>query len=53
MSKGENQLAIYYNRKANGVCVVCESPNLETTTRCPACAQKNREASARSDANSL
>lgn len=46
-------LKTYYRRKADGVCVRCESPNLENTVHCAACAKLNRERSARSSANSL
>lgn len=52
-ARGESQMTRYYDRKARGVCVVCESSNLETGTRCPSCAEKNREASARSTANTF
>lgn len=46
-------LKTYYRRKADGLCVICESPNLSTQNFCADCAQKNRERSARSTANTL
>lgn len=52
-TSNERFLKTYYRRKAMSVCVACESPNLETTVHCARCAQKSRESSARSTANTL
>lgn len=47
-ARNQRFLVTYYRRKADGVCVVCQSPNLETTIHCPVCARKCRERVARS-----
>lgn len=46
-------LVRYWRRKANSVCVACESPNLETTVHCAECARKNRERCALRTENAL
>ena len=42
-SSNNTAFKAYCKRKANCVCVRCESPQLETDNFCAECAQKNRE----------
>lgn len=43
---------LYWKRKRNGLCVVCETPT-DGTARCPVCAKKVSIASAKSQKKRL
>lgn len=51
--KKRRALQTYRDRRAAGVCVWCESPDLETATKCHRCAQLNRQRVAKSRADTL